>query len=312
MEHRTLGASGLAASRLAYGCSGIWGMRYFSEKKAVALAARACELGVTLFDTGAFYCGGEAERRLGAALKQIGEADILISTKTGTRRDVRGRLYKDFSAGGIRRDVETSLKRLARDALDILHLHGPNKQQFVSSVDTLVRLKEEGKIRAIGLCSDGPTLAETAAQRPLDVVMTRYNVLSRAHGPILKQAKAQGMGVLAIAPLAQGLYRNRFFAPRSTSDFWYLARAMARNRRELARARAADALHQIEGWSAPQAALAFTLRNPDIDSAVMATTRAEHLASNIQVVGRPLPEDAAEKLALLDGAEPPSYLPNEA
>ncbi|MEL7029527.1 MAG: aldo/keto reductase, partial [Pseudomonadota bacterium] len=291
METRPLGRTGLRVSRLGYGCSGIWGMRYFSERDAVRLVHQAAELGITLFDTGAFYCGGEAERRLGVALRELKGGDVIVSTKTGTHIGVGGRLYKDFSETSILNDVDVSLRRLGREALDILHLHGPDEQQIRFSLETLLRLKETGKIRAIGVCGAGAPLTYAASTGGVDVLMGAYNVLERGHESLMKQARAAGLGVLAIAPLAQGLYRRNFFAPKSIPDLWYIARAVYRNRNQLKRARAAQALHDIDGWSAPEAALAFTLANPAVDCAVSTSTRSAHLAMNAAAAKRSLSPD---------------------
>jgi len=300
VETRALGRTGLTVSRLGFGCSGIWGMRYFSEKRAVALVHQAAELGVTLFDTGAFYCGGEAERRLGVALRSLDRDRIIVSTKTGTQVGVGGRLVKDFSPAAIRRDIETSLKRLGRDTLDIVHLHGPDETQLRLGLERLLTLKDEGKIRTVGVCSAGASLAAAVDAPGVDAIMGVYNVLARQHEPILRRAKAARIGVMGIAPLAQGLYRRGFLTPRSLPDIWYIARAAYRNRNQLKRARRAQALHRLDGWTASEACLAFTLANPAIDSAIATTTQPSHLAQNAAAAQRQLSDRDYDRLARLD------------
>ncbi len=290
--------------RLGFGCSGAWGMNWFSRRKAIGLIHQAVDLGVRCFDTSTHYCGGEAERRLGAALKDISSDDIFISTKTGTGADRRGRTYKDFSEAAIREDVETSLKRLDRERLDLLYLHGPSTRQIDDTRAVLSRLKEEGKIAAIGVCGAGTELEHAVNEGAADVIMGVYNLFQRAHGPVFALAAQKGVGVVAIAPLAQGLYRKDLFLPRSIADLWTVARAIVNKQDTLSRARgqAAQALHEMSGLTAAQAALGFTLANSHIDMAITTTTRPRHLADSAAIADQALTQDQKAHLETLADA----------
>ncbi len=290
--------------KLGFGCSGAWGMRWFSEKQAIRLIHEAIDLGHREFDTGNFYCDGEAERRLGRALKSLPSGvrkTLRVTSKTGTQKKPRGSLVKDFSETTIRQDVSTSLTRLAVDALDVLYLHGPDHASLASSLPVLMQLKTEGLINAIGVCGEGPGLAGVVGKSEIDVLMGAYNIFSRQHDATFATAKAHGQRVVAIAPLAQGLYRRDFMVPRSLPDVWYLARAATKNPRELQRARAAKWLHQEPGWCAGELALAFTLANPHIDVAITTTTKSAHLAANAAAAQRPLTPDLLTRLTTLAG-----------
>lgn len=279
--------------RLGFGCSGPLGKGWFSEAKTAHLVRAALEGGVAHFDTAGFY--GEAEARLGAILGETPSSEVFISTKTGTKV-AGGGLIKDFSESAMRADVEASLRRLGRERLDLVYLHGPDDDQLAESEALLVRLKEEGKIRFAGVCGDGAGLSAAVAAPFIDVVMGAYNLLRRSHAPIFAEAKRCGKAVVAIEPLAQGLYRNALFAPTSLADVWGLARALTRNRGRLAEARKARAALDIPGWSLGGAALAFSLSNPDIDIAVTTTTKTEHLAESLEAARKALPEAALKRL----------------
>ncbi|MCI5046640.1 MAG: aldo/keto reductase [Aquisalinus sp.] len=289
-------------SRLGFGCSGPWGMRWFDENRAINLIRTAISSGITQFDTGSFYCDGEAERRLGLALSDL-EANekeaLTISSKTGTRKNTRGKLVKDFSEGTMRHDLETSLQRIGVSRLDILYLHGPDDDSLQKALPVLVGFKQQGLIGNIGVCGEGRGL-EVATNTPeVDVIMGTFNILTRHHQETFRKAKQQGKKVVSIAPLAQGLYRRGFLQPRSLPDLWYLARAIVKNRTELRRARSLKWLHEVEGWKASQLALRFVLDQADIDTAMMTTTRPEHLTLNIAATERNLPEMLSAKLAAL-------------
>ncbi len=291
--------------RLGFGCSGVWGMRWFPEREAQAILLKAFEGGVRHVDTAGFYGGGEAERRLGAALKLFREP-IFVSTKTGTRYAAGG-ARKDFSEAAIRRDIDASLKRLGRDRLDLLYLHGPSRRELEKAVPTLARLREEGKIERWGVCGEGRGL-DHAIDAGADVVMGVYNILRRDHVSAFRRAKNGGLGVVAVAPLAQGLYAPDFFRTRTPADAWRIARAIIRNRPELARARALRAELSVPGWAPAGIALAFALAEEAIDVAVTTTTNPVHLAQSLDAARRTLPDDARRRI--VDALTLPGEAPN--
>ena len=285
--------------KLGFGCSGAWGMGWFSTKKAIALIHQSIEGGIAQFDTGNFYNNGMAEKRLGLALRDFPveqRAALRISSKTGTQIGSNGRLFKDFSPDTIRRDVNTSLARLGIEALDILYLHGPNEHELATSLPILAELKHAGQIRAIGVCSHGPHLKHALAQEAIDVLMGTFNLLDLSHMATFQAAHAQGKRVAAIAPLAQGLYRKELLAPRSLPDLWYLARALGKNRTELARARKNAWLHEIDDWHAPELALAFACAAPFIDNVITTTTKPTHLDANIGTARRDMPQSLYDEI----------------
>lgn len=273
--------------RLGFGCSGAWGMGWFDEARARAVLLRALERGVRQVDTAGFYAGGEAERRLGVALREFGEP-VFVSTKTGTRYD-SGTSRKDFGETAIRADVDASLRRLGRDRLDLLYLHGPSRAELAQSLPVLAKLREAGKVARWGVCGEGPGL-DDALEAGADVIMGVYNFLRPEHASVFARAKARGIGVVAIAPLAQGLYRRGFFRAGTAADVWRIARALARNRQEIVRARAARAiLESFDGLTPAQAALAFVRANADIDIAVTTTTSLKRLEETLDGAVKPVP-----------------------
>jgi aryl-alcohol dehydrogenase-like predicted oxidoreductase len=285
--------------RLGFGCSGAWGMSWFDRALARRILLQALEAGVRHIDTAPFYADGEAERRLGAVLNEFG-APVFVSTKTGTSFR-GGRARKDFSPAAIRADVEASLKRLGRERLDLLYLHGPSPGELGDAAPVLEKLEHEGKIARWGVCGEGRGLEE-ALEAGAGAIMGAYNILHTEHKTAFRQAKEKGALVVAVAPLAQGLYRRGFFRVGSPADAWRVVRALARNRRELARARRArPLLESVEGFSPAGAALAFALANPDIDCAVTTTTSLTRLEESLAAAGRPLPRAAFEKLEALTG-----------
>jgi aryl-alcohol dehydrogenase-like predicted oxidoreductase len=278
---------------LGFGVSGPHGQAWFSERKVARLVAQAVDGGVRHFDTAPFY--GNAEARLGRALRDIGARDIIVSTKTGTRR-AGGRVIKDFSAQAIRADAEASLKSLSRDALDALFLHGPARAEIDAALPALLALKAEGKVKAIGVCGEGAALDHALAQG-FDAIMGVFNLVERRHADIFSLAKSKGVLTFAIAPLAQGAFDERRI-PTSASGVWRALRGMARGGPAApATQRAKEALQTVEGVSASGAALAFVLQGAFADVALTTTTNPAHLAESLDAARRVLPADAMARLS---------------
>src|ERR1043165_2009553 len=118
MLYRTLGKTGLRVSEIGFGCASYWGKEIFNERDAIRIVHAAVDRGVTFFDTGASYSGGNAEPRLGRALGGLkNRHELVVATKAGSYTDERGKWREDFSSPGVRRSVEASLVRLGLDAI---------------------------------------------------------------------------------------------------------------------------------------------------------------------------------------------------
>jgi aryl-alcohol dehydrogenase-like predicted oxidoreductase len=267
---------------LGFGVSGPLGQKWFSKARTRALIDAALEGGVTHFDTAPFYF--DAEARLGAALRALRRNDVFVSTKTGTRR-ANGRLVKDFSETAMRADVEQSRRRLSRDVLDLLYLHGPTTEEFVAARPVLEALKRDGSIRGYGVCGEGEPLRRAIAAGA-DAVMGVYNIVDRRNERIFEEAKRMGVTTVAIAPLAQGLIDRRYFMPRDLADLWRMARGALRGRydeRQIAEARAL-----LAGEDPVTAALGFVMAGGFIDVVLTTTTKPRHLADSLGAAALPI------------------------
>ena len=160
MRYRPLGITGLSVSELGFGCASWWGKATFDETTALALVNKAMDLGVTLFDTGSSYSAGEAEPRLGRALKSRNTKNLIVATKAGTYHAGRGRIARDMSPTAIVSSAERSLQNLGVEALGLLQLHGPSIHELDALRETLARLKARGLTRAVGLNSFDPGVVE--------------------------------------------------------------------------------------------------------------------------------------------------------
>jgi aryl-alcohol dehydrogenase-like predicted oxidoreductase len=299
MLYRRLGRTGLRVSEIGLGCASFWGKQIFSESEAIRLVHAAADRGVTFFDTGSSYSGGNAEPRLGRALAGLkNKGDLVIATKAGTRLGSWGRAYKDWSPASVRLSVEESLRRLGLDAIPLLQLHGPQIADLTPDLlETLERLKRDGKFRYLSVNSfDMNVIAHVMTLPHFEAVMIDYNILRPERAAIIQELAARGLGILAGHALAGGLYSRRFYGSGSMRDFWYAARAWKNHRADLTRSRNFRFLNDEENWTAGEIALAWVLRNPDISCAVFGTTRLRHLLSILNASGRTLDEGLSTRI----------------
>lgn len=234
--HRPLGQTGLFISPVSLGCSS-FGSR-ISAQQSIRIIGAALELGVTTFDTAPLYGSGTSEGILGRTLPRLGTETIIISKfgreppRLGTRRFLAtvarplskqlrttacrrtatiapARSSLDFSAARARASLERSLKRLRRDALDILLFHSPSVQHLAETdapalLDSLVNA---GKIRMWGVSADDSDVASLAMTIPGCSVL-EYPFNPACHDFVASGATATGvklgMGLLARSPFNGG------------------------------------------------------------------------------------------------------------
>ena len=188
-EYRILGKTGLKVTSVGFGCM------VTSDGSVVQ---RGADLGITYFDTARVYSGGNNERMVGAALKGKRNS-ITLSSKThsATRQEALN-------------DLDTSLKELGTDHLDIWYLHSKTKPEEVTDdlIDAQQTAKKAGKIRFAGVSTHAgqPVLVPWLAKNPnVDVILSAYNfTLEPGVTTALEQAAAAGKGVVAMKVMAGG------------------------------------------------------------------------------------------------------------
>lgn len=203
MPTRTLGRSGLKVS--SFGLGGYHTAVPKNEEDSIAIVHRALELGVTFFDNADCYMKGVAEERMGKAL-QGRRHEVVVMSKVDQR-----------DAKGARETLETSLRRLRTDYLDVWQFHGVGKMEELDAIlgpngamETAEKAKKEGKIRFIGMTGHfDPEVHLAAVKRyPLDTLMMPINVVDphfkSFRRTVLDEAVKQGVGILGFKTLAFG------------------------------------------------------------------------------------------------------------
>ena len=180
---------------------GIWGPPA-DHAEALAVLRRAVELGVNFIDTADAYGPDVSEALIAEALAPYPE-DLVIATKGGLLRDGPGRWRPDGRPGHLRAALEGSLSRLGVEQVTLYQLHRPDPAvPLAESVGELVALRDEGKIRHIGLSNvNRRQLAAAQALTPIASVQNRYNPSDRASDALVEAAERDGFAFIPWAPV---------------------------------------------------------------------------------------------------------------
>jgi pyridoxine 4-dehydrogenase len=264
----------LTINRLGYGAMrvtgpGIWGP---PADKAAALATlrRTIELDVNLIDTADSYGPGISEELIAEALYPY-PSGLVIATKGGWERPGPGQWTHNASPKHLTTALEGSLKRLRLERIDIHQLHAPdNAVSFEASVETLAKLREQGKIRHVALSNVTREHIERARKIvPIVSVQNRYSFADRESDYIVDYCEQNGIAFLPWAPLGQ-----------------------AKEAHEAIK-KIAEQLHA----TSLEVALAWLLKRSKVIVPIPGTSSVSHLEENIGAASLELPQDAFDRLS---------------
>jgi aryl-alcohol dehydrogenase-like predicted oxidoreductase len=219
--YRRLGRSDLEISRLGFGAWAVGGVgwRYDGgperDETSIEAMLYAFERGVNWVDTAPTYAGGHSEELVGRALRQAAEKPLVFS-KCGRRWDSPdSKQYSDLKPAAIRADCEASLRRLGVEAIDLLQIHWPEQPESTpieESWGEMLRLVEEGKIRAAGVCNFNIALLERCeAVGHVDSLQTQLSLIRQeAANGLIQWCESNATGVLVYSPMAVGLLTDSF------------------------------------------------------------------------------------------------------
>ena len=228
MNKINIGKSGLSVPFLGMGTWAIGGGSWWGDNDdalSVKAIETAVEQGIQWIDTAPIYGLYHSEKVVGEALKHIDRDKVVLSTKCGLEwrhetpvlhKVVDGvSVYRDRSAQRIIEDVEESLKRLGTDHLDVLYTHWQSPDLTLypleETVEAMMKLKEQGKIRAIGASNvTADIIRGYCCYGQLDVIQEKYSLLTRrVEKQLLPTCKELGVSVQAYSPLEQGLLTGK-------------------------------------------------------------------------------------------------------
>ena len=305
-SRRTLGRTGLEVTALGFGAMelrGAPGGPEISDEEAGRVLNAVLDEGVNFIDTSIDY--GRSEERIGRFLSHR-RGEYVLASKCGCVPGAGMGAAHVHTAENIRRGVEQSLRLLRTDHLDLVQFHrslGREEFDAEGALSEVFRLRDEGKVRFIGVSAVLPTLDEQIEMGVFDAFQIPYSAMQREHEDVITRASAAGAGIIVRGGVARGIPedwggRTYYMVSNETMRaYWETARL--------------DEL--LDGMGRTAFLLRFTLSHPDVDTTIVGTRSVEHLRDNLAAAARgPLPADVlAEAKARLEaaGARPAAARP---
>jgi aryl-alcohol dehydrogenase-like predicted oxidoreductase len=303
VEYRQLGADGPRVSAVGFGGWAIGGHGYGEVDDAASIGAirAAAEAGVNFFDTADVYGFGRSERVLADALGDDRHSAV-IATKFGVCWDESGRTWRDASPERARDALEGSLKRLGVDRISLYQVHWPDgRTPLAATLEELVRQRDAGKIEFIGVSNfSAPEIASAGNAGAITSAQYHFNIVDRGSSTDINQCSELRVGVLAYSVLARGILSAKFdelhdFVPGDTrsTDPNFAGSALGRRQ---AVARALETIGDRRGATAAQVAIAWTLRQRGITTAIVGAKSAAQATANAAAAGISLTDSELDEI----------------
>jgi aryl-alcohol dehydrogenase-like predicted oxidoreductase len=289
MSYRPLGSSGLMVSVVGLGCNA-FGTRIDAEQTRQVVEA-ALDAGITLFDTADVYGRGASEELLGKALGSHRE-DVVVATKFGM--DMDGVNGSDWGARAsrryVRKAVETSLRRLGTDHIDLYQLHQPDLVTPIEeTLQALTELVAEGKVRYLG-CSnfaawevvDAHWTAVTGGLQRFVTAQNEYSLYNRsAERDLVPACERLGLSILPYFPLAYGLLTGKYQRGAAAPEGSRLEGQPSRlENADFDRIEALEAYAAERGVGILDVAIGGLAAQPAVGSVIAGASRPEQVAAN--------------------------------
>ena len=301
MEYRSLGDSDLRVSEI---CLGTWTTfgGSVADDDAIALVDAAFELGINFFDTANLYSGGRSEEVLGRALAGRPRDSYILATKLrGDAPDGGSGLSREQ----VLQQIDQSLERLGAEFVDLYQCHAWDPDvPFAETLEAMTEIVDAGKVRYVG-CSN---FTGEQIQQAVDLArehgyvkvvssQPEYSLLHREpEADVIPVSAPNGISQVVYSPLAQGALTGKYLPGESAPDD---TRAAIRSDGSVWDYLADDALERVQrlrpiadglGLTTAQLALAWILRESNVASAIVGSSRPEQLRDNAGASGVTLDE----------------------
>jgi len=304
-----LGETGLEITRVGFGAWAIggggwefgWGPQ--EDEESIQTIHRALELGVNWIDTAAAYGFGHSEEVVGRALVGLARRPYVF-TKASLVKGPGGKVVNNLKRDSILAEVEGSLQRLGVDAIDLYQIHWPNPQADIEQGwSAFAELKEQGLVRHIGVSNfDVGQLQRIQQIAPVETLQPPYSLIARGvEDKILPFAEDEGIGVIAYSPMGSGLLTGAMTRERVQGlpdDDWRKHSESFQEPQLSQHLALVERLKRVAAGmdTTPGAvAVAWALRNPAVDGAIIGLRRPDQVASTLHAAGLELSDaDVAE------------------
>jgi len=312
LEKRQLGNSDMQITRLGIGAwamgGGGWRFAWGPQDDSESIAAihKALDAGINWIDTAAVYGLGHSEEIVAQALEGRSNKPYVF-TKCERRWDTNREIYKSLKRESIREECEASLRRLRVDVIDLYQIHWPEPDEDIEEGwDTLAKLKEEGKVRWIGVSNfNAQQMNRIARIAPITSLQPPYSIISpEIEESILPYCAEHNIGVIVYSPMKSGMLTGKMTRERITNmpDDDFRKRTPQFQEPLLTRnLQLVDSLREIgnaHGGKTPgEVAIAWTLGNPAVTAAIVGLRSPEQVDGVIGAADLRLSEDEVKRIA---------------
>ncbi|HIE5325301.1 TPA: aldo/keto reductase [Staphylococcus aureus] len=293
-----LGKSDVEVFPIALGTNAVGGHNLYpnlDEEQGKDVVRQAINHGINLLDTAYIYGPERSEELVGEVVKEYPREQIKIAAKGSHEFDENQEVHQNNQPEYLKQQVENSLKRLQTDYIDLYYIHFPDdntpKDQAVAA---LQELKEQGKIKAIGVSNFTlDQLKEANKDGYVDVVQLEYNLLHRENEAVLQYCVDHLITFIPYFPLASGILAGKYdentkFSDHRTTRRDFIPGVFEENVRRVKALESLAAAHQT---SIANIVLAFYLTRPAIDVIIPGAKRAEQVIENIKAADIVLSDD---------------------
>jgi len=277
MQRRGFGKTGLEVSMLGFGGAPV-GFLETEQIEVAELLNKLLDQGVNLIDTAAGYDG--SEEMIGKTIGHRRDEYILVS-KCGRAMD--GVAGVAWSAECVENTLDRALRRLRTDYLDVMLLHSCELEVLLQgeAVGALVRARDAGKIRFLGYAGDNEAAAYAAGLDDVAVIETSISICDQSNiENVLTPCQKNNVGTIAKRSIANAAWKDI-----SEQRGMYVNYAVTYGQRLAAMAITPEDLgHSVDAW--PEIALRFTLSQPGLSCAIVGTTKASHVATNLAAAAK--------------------------
>jgi aryl-alcohol dehydrogenase-like predicted oxidoreductase len=304
-ERVQIGRTDLYVNPLGLGTNAVGGHNIYpnllSDETGKEIVRTALESGINFLDTAFIYGPERSEELIGEVIKERGNREEIIIATKGAHKFVSGKIELDNSPAFLKESVEGSLKRLQTDYIDLFYIHFPDKNTPKDeAVGALKELKDQGKIRAIGVSNFSiEQLIQANKDGYVDVLQSEYNLFKReAEKDLLPYTAENNISFVPYYPLAAGLLGGKYtkdttFQDRRAKRPLFQGETFIRNLekveqvREIANAKNTEVAHVVLAW--------YLTRN-SIDVLIPGAKRPDQVLNSLKTLDVHLTLDEIEKI----------------
>jgi len=306
MQYTYLKKTDIKISRIGLGTNAVGGHNLYdnlNEEDGKNFVRTAIEEGINFIDTANIYGKGRSEELIGEVLREVPRESIILATKGANQWFDDGSVVLNNEPAFLRKSLEDSLKRLKTDYVDLYYIHNPDgKTPIGDAVAELVKMKEEGKIRAIGISNMSlEQVKEANAHGDINALQMEYSMLNRSvEKDLLPYCVKNNISFIPFGPLAFGLLGGKYSKDfKLTKNDWRNTVPLFKEQEFGKNLEKVEKLKEVaaeKNTKVSHLALAWLLAQEGIDAVIPGGKRPEQICDTVKAINLVLDNQDLEKI----------------